>query len=168
MDKVESKQKIQQLVEDFWKKSGTYSAYTEQDTATKCIKPLLEYLGWNLYDLKEVKEGVKIDLRSSEQRFFDCVLYYQTDFDRIKEYIVIEFKRLGAGFLQNKPAAIKKLVGNAKETNAKYAVLTRFDETIIYDAKQGEEKVYFRSPNDYISEFEALWSYLANPKVIHS
>jgi hypothetical protein len=167
MDKVESKKKIQQLVEDYWNKKGTHNAYTEQDTATKWIKPLLEYLGWNLYDLKEVKEGVKIDLRSGEQRFFDCVLYHQIDFDRLNEHIVMEFKKLGAGFLQNKLATIEKLVGNAKETSAKYAVLTRFDETIIYDAKTGEQKVYFRSPDDYVSKFEALWSYLANPKVIH-
>jgi len=39
--------------------------------------------------------------------------------------------------------AIKKLKDNAKETNAKYAVITRFDETIIYDAKTGEEKAFF-------------------------
>ena len=163
IDKVESRRRIQQLVENFWETHGTYSAYSEQDTATKWIKPLLEFLGWDLYDLREVREGVKIDLHSGEQRFFDCILYSQTNSEKTKEYIVIEFKRLGAGFLNNKVKAVKKLKDNAKETNAKYAVITRFDETIIYDAKTGEEKAFFRSPDAYLSEFETLWNYLANP-----
>lgn len=163
MDKVESKRKIRQLVESFWQKHGLYNAYSEQDTATKWIKPLLGFLGWDLFDLREVREGVKIDLHSGKQRFFDCVLYSRTNSEGTKEYIIIEFKRLGAGFLHKKINAVKKLTDNAKETDAKYAVITRFDETIIYDAKTGEEKVFFKSPNDYLSKFEILWNYLAKP-----
>jgi hypothetical protein len=101
---------------------------------------MLEFLRWTLHDMGEVREGVKIDLRSDEQRFFDCVLYSRINSTSTEVHIVMEFKRLGAGFLRNKSYALKKLTDNAKETNARYVVLTRFDETAIYDAKTGSAR----------------------------
>lgn len=138
----------------------SWRIYTEQDTATKWIKPLLTALGWNIYNVNEVREGVKLDLSSGKQQFFDCVLYTAN-----VPHIVIEFKRLGIGNLRNKKGSIEKLKSNVKQTKAKYAVLTRFYETIIYDARTGEEKAYFKGSDGYLTNFETLWRYLANPNI---
>ena len=161
IDKETSKQKIEQLFER-WNKNWarSFKVYSEQDTATKWIKPLLSGLGWNIHDMDEVKEGVKLDLSSGEQRFFDCVLYTEN-----KSYIVMEFKRVGIGYLHNRKSAIENLKSNAKQTEAKYAVFTRFYETIIYDTRTGQEKAYFRGSDGYLKSFEILWNYLANPKI---
>ncbi len=141
--------------------SGSWSAYSEQDTATKWIKPLLGFLGWDIYEINEVREGVLLNLSSGKQQFFDCVLYRQIDFGIIEPSIVLELKKLRSGWLRKHTNSVKKLINNAKETTAKYAVLTRFFETIIYDAKTGEEKAYFRGTNDYLRNFETLRTYLS-------
>ena len=161
IDKETSRRKLEELFERWsenWQRS--FRVYTEQDTATKWIKPLLRGLGWNIHDMDEVKEGVKLDLSSGEQRFFDCVLYT----DNVP-YTAMEFKRVGVGYLHNRKSAIKKLKLNAEQTGAKYAVFTRFYETIVYDARTGQEKAYFRGSDGYLKNFEALWNYLANPKI---
>lgn len=161
IDKETSRQKIEELFERWntnWQRS--FKIYSEQDTATKWIKPLLSCLGWNIHDIDEVKEGVKLDLSSGEQRFFDCVLYTDNT-----PYIVMEFKRVGIGNLHNKKRSIEKLKSNAKQTKAKYAAFTRFYETKIYDVKTGEEKAYFKDSDGYLKNFETLWNYLANPKI---
>ena len=135
---------------------------SEQDTATKWIKPLLNCLGWDIYDIYEVKEGLKLDLESGQQQFFDCVLYYDNT-----PYIVMEFKRIGIGTLHNKASSIEKLKRNVMQTKARYAVFTRFSETIVYDARTGQEKAYFDaydvSSNYYLTNFKALWNLLSNP-----
>ena len=161
VSKETSRQKIAQLAKRWtenWQTS--FDVYSEQDTATKWIKPLLSNLGWNIYDVNEVKEVVKLDLSSGKQRFFDCVLYTAN-----VPHIVIEFKRVGIGYLHNKKSSIEKLKSNARQTEAKYAVFTRFYETIIYDARTGQEKAYFKGSDDYLKNFETLWNYLANPKI---
>lgn len=161
IDKETSRKEAERLFERWNRSWGrSFKVYSEQDTATKWIKPLLSCLGWNIYDMDEVREGVKLDLSSGEQRFFDCVLYIDKT-----PYVVIEFKRVGIGILHNSERAIEKLRLNAKQTKAKYAVFTRFFETIIYDARTGEEKAYFRGSDGYLNKFDILWNYLANPKM---
>jgi len=161
IDKETSRQKTDELFER-WNTNlqRSFKIYSEQDTATKWIKPLLSCLGWNIYDIDEVKEGVKLDLSSGEQRFLDCVLYTDNT-----PYIVMEFKRVGIGYLHNRKSTIEKLRLNAKQAGAKYAVFTRFHETTVYDAITGEEKAYFRGSDDYRKNFETLWSFLANPSI---
>jgi len=47
-------------------------------------------------------------------------------------------------------------------------VITRFDETVIYNARTGKERFFFTSPFDYVSKFKILLTCLANPKVKHA
>lgn len=137
-----SKEKIKQLFERYMK-SYVESAvraheFSEQDTATKFIKPLIEALGWNVRSMQKMREEVYFN-----EKFIDCVLYSQG-----KPHIVFEFKSLGFGVLRNK-VDVSELINSAKALGAKYAVLTRFRETIIYSPEIGEEIEYF-VPQDYI------------------
>jgi hypothetical protein len=162
MDKITkemAKERIKQLWEryerTYIKAFGTrVSDYSEQDTITKFIKPLIEALGWNILSMEEMREEV-----SFNEKRIDCILYLQH-----KPYIIFEFKSLGFGDLRNKHHAIKELLSNGKALKAKYAVFTRFYETIVYDPQSGEEIEYF-VPMDYLDNFDTLWKYLSKPFV---
>jgi len=141
IDTIEvAKEKIKQLFERYMKSyaestgvPGTRAQdYSEQDTATKFIKPLIEALGWNLLSMQEVREEVYF-----KEKFIDCILY-----SKDQPRIVFEFKSLGFGEIRNK-VDVSDLIDNAKALGAKYAVLTRFRETIIYDPETSGEIAYF-------------------------
>lgn len=150
-----SKEEITQLFERFWKSyvesTGVIGArahdYSEQDTATKFIKPLIEALGWNLLSMQEVREEVE---------HCDCVLYFEG-----KPYIIFEFKPLDFGGLDG--VDFSGLIDKSKALGAKYAVVTRFKETIIYKSETGEKVEYFALPEDYLNKFDVLWKYLSKP-----
>jgi len=150
-----SKKKIKRLFERYTKSyvESKVSAreFSEQDTATKFIKPLMEALGWNVLSMQEVREEVYFN-----EKFIDCVLYSEGI-----SHVVFEFKSLGFGVLRNK-VDVSELIKNAKALGAKYAVITRFRETIIYNPETGEEIEYF-VPTDYIDKFDILWKYLSKP-----
>jgi len=141
---------LQSKSSDFW----------EQDTATKFIKPLLEILGWDTYDISEVKEEVRIrkDKRSPRA---DCVLYHDG-----KPYIVLEIKGLGIGNLPrtSNDKWVKLLMEQANELKAKYAVLTSYSQTVIFDAETNRELAYFGDPKEYISSLENLCLYLSKER----
>jgi len=125
--------------------------YSEQDTATKFIKPLIEALGWDVLSIEEMREEVYI---GSKERFMDCVLYLQG-----KPYIAFEFKSMGVGTIRNQ-VDVNELINNSKILGARYAVLTRFYETVIYDVETGEELEDF-APHDYLDKFDNLWEHLS-------
>ena len=165
MDETFSRLEIEELCKRF-ENCGAWSVYSEQDTATKWLKPLLSSLGWDISDQNQVREQVLLNKRSNKQKttnFLDCVLYLKADYPEIQPHIVFEFKALASGNLKNKKAQIRKLKDNAKQVHARYAVFSRFFETIIYDVGTGKEEAYFRGTDDYLKNFDALWRYLANP-----
>lgn len=157
----EYKTKLEFLFKRFYewytKEGGRFSDYSEQNTATKFIKPLLEIFGWDIYNIFEVKEQVRLKIEDKDS-LADCVLYY----DR-KPYIVLEIKDLGFGNLPRTPDSliVKLLIDQANKLNAIYAVLTRYYQTVIFDPKTGKELAYFNHPKEYISNFENLWRYLS-------
>ena len=52
--KESAKSRIEKLVMKYYQ--SIKSDYTEKDTITNFILPFLEYLGWNIYDVYEVKQ----------------------------------------------------------------------------------------------------------------
>ena len=152
-----SKERMKQLFERYMKSYAESTGlpgslakdYSEQDTATKFIKPLIEALGWNPLSMQEVREEVSL-----KDKRIDCVLYSSG-----KPHIVFEFKSLGFGVLHGKFDA-SELINNAKALHAKYAVLSRFRETIVYDPATGKE-VYYFVLEDYVEKFGILWKYLS-------
>ena len=156
-----SKEKIEQLVERYTKSylesegvpGSRARDYLEQDTATKFVKPMIEALGWNMLSMREVREEV-----SFGEKRIDCVLYSEG-----KPYVVFEFKSFKSGSLHK--VDVSEFIKNAAALGAKYAVLTRFRETIIYDSETGKQIEYFAEPRDYVGKFDVLWKYLSRPSI---
>jgi hypothetical protein len=137
--------------------------YTEQDTITNFILPFLRALGWDIYNVYEVKQrGYPVDFRKAvppENRSLknpDCITLING-----KPHIVLEFKRLtDGGHIDRYPRRKENLLEKVQFVNAKYGVLTNFVETIIYDA-EGKELAKFKSPKEYLERFDDLWRYLS-------
>jgi len=153
-----AKKKIDELYErymrDYVVQNLRWSDYSEQDTATKFIKPLFEAVGWNMLDMKEMREQVPFE---EGKNYVDCILYFEK-----KSHIVLEFKPMDSGPLHDKFDDISKLLSIAQKFEAKYAVITRFCETIIFDPKTGDEIEYF-NPIGYKDKFDILWKLLSKP-----
>jgi len=133
--------------------------FSEEDTATKFIKPLLEALGWDSSNIDEVREQVSID----SVLLPDCVLYVNN-----QPHIVIEYKKLGFGRVVKKGNK-KKILHEAIKLQAKYAVLTSFSETKIYKVKDELEIASFTAygKSEYETKFEELWNFLSKESAMH-
>lgn len=148
---------IEKLVEK-WRNVNTSKSgikredFSEADTATKFIKPLLEALGWSVDDIDEVREEVSIN-----SRLIDCVLYVNNE-----PYIVIDYKRTGFGRVE-KHGNKKKILEEGTKLQTKYAVLTSFSETRIYSVKGEAEITSFNTygKSEYVTKFEELWNLLS-------
>ncbi len=85
----------------------------------------------------------------------DCVLYLEN-----KPYIGIEAKSLSFGVLgEEKDIVIfnrNRLLENCRNIGVKWAVLSRYVETIIYDVKNGKKIAFFSHPNEYIDKLQNL------------
>jgi len=118
---------------------GEIQELREHDTLTKFLLPLIEALGWDLYDLREVKEEVSVPgLRGSA----DCILYLNDS-----PMIVWEFKPLRTTIEFHdcstpKTVAKSKLRGLeiSKKLKAKYFTMSSFRETVIWNG-QSEERI---------------------------
>lgn len=118
----------------------------EESTIQSFIYALLEALGWNLAtDLKREVNNI------------DCVLYSEN-----KPHIGIEAKSLSYGVLDEKKDNVvfnrNRLLENCRNIGAKWAVLSRYKETIIYEVKTGEKIAFFNHPNEYIDNLSDLKS----------
>lgn len=47
--------------------------YSEQDTATKFVRPLINALGWNVLSMEDMREQVHASIAESEERFIHLV-----------------------------------------------------------------------------------------------
>lgn len=156
-----ARSQVEKLVKKRIESSGR--DFTEQDTITNFILPLLEALGWNIYDVNEVKQnGYPVSFRKAipmESRAIDkpdCVVS-----SKGKPYMVLEFKRLNYGTIDRYETIVEDILTKAEYLKARYAVLTRFSETVVYDGSNGRRLAKFNSPSENIERFEELWQYLS-------
>ena len=184
-----AKHKLRDLVEKF--KQSTKSHHTEQDTIRIFILPLLELLGWNIYDVYEVRQGsfpyhltksIAVNYRLPKHP--DCVV----SFDGVPR-IVLECKKLAYGLIDKYCQNVVGLLDETDYAKAKFAVLTSFAETIVYDGTKIvyeensnilydgievynaltkkydctriEPLISFRNPTEYLSKFDVLWADLS-------
>ena len=128
------------------------------DTITKLIHPLLKALGWNILDFDDVQEEV-FAKPSGKDRHIDLVLY-----SKGKPYIGMEIKSLSKGPVNKeaKDYLIQDLLEKSRYLGVRYAVLTRFVETLILDPKSGKRLASFNYL-DYLEKFDDLWKYLSKP-----
>ena len=100
---------------------------------------------------------------SGKDRHIDLVLY-----SRGKPYIGMEIKSLSYGPVndETKDAVkywIQELLRKSRYLGARYAVLTRFNETIILDSKTGSKMASFNYAFEHLEKIDELWKYLAKP-----
>ena len=139
---VDRRKRINEINEK-WHRTAAKN-HDEDSTIREFIYPLLEALGWNLAtDLKREVNNI------------DCVLYLDN-----RPYIGIEVKSLSYGVLDEKKDNVifnrNRLLENCRNIGIKWAVLSRYMETIIYDVKNGEKIAFFGHPNEYIDKLKNL------------
>lgn len=122
----------------------TAKNHDEESVIRSFICPLLEALGWNAAtDLKR------------EVNDIDCVLYLKN-----RPYIGIEAKSFSYGVLDEGKSGVifnrDRLLKNCREICAKWAVLSRYKETIIYEVENGGKVALFIRPSEYIDNLKDL------------
>jgi hypothetical protein len=141
--------------------------YSEQDTLTKFIHPMLSALGWDIYEFNDMREEV-FAKPEGRDRHIDIVLYL-----RGKPHIGMEVKSISFGKILHETEnrvnerckyLLDDLLQKSNFLKVKYAVLTRFFEAIILDPNAPEILAAFRSPFEYVEKFDALWALLSKPK----
>lgn len=165
--KKSARDKVEKLVRKYHQ--STKSDYTEKDTITIFILPFLESLGWDIYDVYEVKqEGYprsfvrQLPVKSRAIDKPDCVISLND-----KPYMVLEFKGLNYGKEVDRYAGeVEKLLGKAEYLHTRYAVLTSFREIVVYDRTSEKQLVEFREPKQYLSRFEELWEHLSRERAV--
>lgn len=162
-----AKEKIIELIQ-MWKETKG-KKFTEEDTATKMIRPFIMALGWDIYNFNEVKEQLHIPLPGDfglEYKNFkaDCVLYINNN-----PYAVIDFKTRRLRSIENNSKLDHMwlyILHVAVQIGAKYAIVTSFTETMIqvinYDTTKDQlpEPIYFKI-TEYEIKFELLWGLLS-------
>ena len=164
--KESARDKIEELVEKYSNVRAKRD-YSENDTITNFILPLLKAVGWQIHDVHEVKQegyprsftrNLPVERRAIDKP--DCVISLSG-----KPYMVLEFKSLGYGRNIDRYASqVEILLRKAEYVNAKYAVFTNFAETVVYDRTSERQLLEFRKPEQYLSRFEELWEYLSKEK----
>lgn len=142
--------------------------WSEADTKTKLIHPMLSALGWDTLNFNEVREEVAC--RESSLKRADIVLYLGVPnaLALAPTHAVIEVKSLSYGSIGDEAKTSfnnikKKLLVQARYFESKYAVLTRFAETLIFDTDTGERQAHLKH-NEYLDKIDVLWRYLSKPE----
>ena len=163
MDKL-IKEKAKKQIEEICQRcyQTNWGNCSERDTSTKFICPLLEALGWNVLDFSDMQEEV-LAKPSGKDRHIDVVLYSKGN-----PYIGIEIKNLSYGPINddikdNVRDLVERLLEKSRYLGVRYAILTRFNETLIFDSKTGNKLASFDHPNEYLEKFDDLWKYLSKP-----
>jgi len=141
--------------------------WSEADTKTKLIHPMLSALGWDTLDFNEVREEVACG--ESSMTYADVVLYLGVPNAKAlaPTHAVIEVKSLSYGSIGEAKASFnsikEKLLEQARYFESRYAVLTRFVETIVFNTNTGEKLAYL-DRNEYLDKIDVLWRYLSKPE----
>jgi len=166
--KALAKIQIDKLIKKRTECSGTN--FTEQDTITNFILPFLEALGWNIYDVNEVKQGgypinfrmaIPVEGRAIDKP--DCVISLKG-----KPYMILEFKKLNYGTIDRYESIVEDVKTKAEYLKTKYAILTRFTETVVYGGTNGKRLIKFNNLSEYLDRFEELWQYLSKEMAEYS
>lgn len=141
---------------------------TEADTKTKFIHPMLSALGWDILNFNETREEVACGESSLNRA--DIVLYLQEPnaFALAPTHAVIEVKSLSYGSIGDEAKASfnsnkEKLLKQARYFESKYAVLTRFAETLVFNTETGGKQAYLEH-NEYLDKIDVLWKFLSKPE----
>jgi hypothetical protein len=155
-----AKNEIDKLFKKWFECSG--NDFTEQDTITNFILPFIKILGWNIYNVNEVKQGgYPVKFRKAipvENRALtkpDCIILLKGE-----PYMVLEFKRLNYGTVDRYESIVEDLLTKAEYLKTKYAILTRFIETAVYDGINRRRLSKFNRL-EHLERFEELWQYLS-------
>jgi hypothetical protein len=141
---------------------------SEQDTLTKFIHPALEAFGWDILDFNEVREEVFVKTEGKENHI-DIVLYSEA-----KPYIGMEIKKIPFGNILDRASdnvkesvayLLEDLSRKSRKLNVKYAVLTRFKETLVVEPNTMATVATFRSQQEHLEKFQVLWKILSKPSV---
>jgi len=160
-----AKMRIKELVQK-WRDINSKATikrekFSEEDTATKFIRPMFEALGWNFGNIDEVREEVTLP-DSARRQLLDCVLYV-----RGTPFAVVEYKPLvGSGPIDT-DYNFEYVIEAAGKLGAKYAVVTRFSETkIITLDNLAEQRFEVQAKSDYEERFDELWNTLSKESAI--
>jgi hypothetical protein len=138
----QKKEKIAEINSKWYKTAAKH--HDEESTIRNFIYPFLEALGWNL----------ALDLKR-EVNDIDCVLYFEN-----RPYIGIEAKSLSYGVLEESKSGVnfnkERLLKKCREIGARYAVISRYIETIVFKVEDGSKIASFKHPNEYIDKLEDL------------
>jgi predicted type IV restriction endonuclease len=139
----EIKEKISEINKEW--NQATAKRYDEESVIRHFIYPLLGALGWD----------VKTELQRGVNRI-DCVLYLEN-----RPYIGMEAKSLGYGVLSEDKGGVKfnkdRLLKNCRQIGGvRWAVISRYKETIIYNAENGEKIASFNDPTEYGNNLKDL------------
>ncbi|MDP3056983.1 MAG: N-6 DNA methylase [bacterium] len=153
----QAKEKIKALVEKYEKikSSGKLKSYTEEETKKDLILPLLEALGWNVFDKNEVSAEEHI---ISSGRV-DYGIYLN---GRAKFYL--EAKKLSAD-LQREDFA-NQSIRYSWNKGVTWAVLTDFESFKVFNAQEIDkslaDKLLFEIPyTQYLERFDEQLSLLS-------
>jgi hypothetical protein len=165
----EAKRKIQPLIKKC--NLSTWKYFSEADTITKFIHPLISALGWNISDFNELREEVACG-DTNKERFADIVLYLTEPNAYSKAqrtHAVIEVKSLSYGPIgdvakSNYNYLKDDLLQKARYFDSTYAILTRFIETVVFNVKTGEEETLLKHI-EYLDKIDILWKFLSKPEM---
>lgn len=125
LSEQEKKERIEKLNKKWYVTAS--KSYDEEGTIENFIYPLLEALSWNL----------ATDLKTQVNRI-DLVLYFEN-----KPYIGIEAKSLSYGPLEENKRGVSfnkdRLLKNCREICIKYAVVSRYIETLVFEVESGKK-----------------------------
>jgi hypothetical protein len=140
-----------------------WTRMSEQDTLTKFIHPLLTALGWDVLNFDEVREEVHVKTGAKDNHM-DLVLYLNKS-----PCVGIEVKSIAYGNLlddagihigENVRHLLKDLEIKSKQLNVKYAVLTRFVDTLVFQGDSMTQVAAF-CRLEHILKFDVLWKLLS-------
>jgi hypothetical protein len=160
-----SKEEAKKVFELIFQRCVTakWGSCSERDTLTKFIHPALVAFGWDVRDFNDMREEI-LAKPEGKGRLLDIVLYTKG-----KPYIGIEVKSLSYGPIidetkENVRYLLRELLQKSRYLCVKYAVLTRFAETLIFDPETGNKLASFGFPQDHLGKFNVLWDYLSKPR----
>jgi len=101
--------------------------------------------------------------------YADAVLYLGVSnaYALAPTHAVIEVKSMSNGPVDEARASFdgvkERLLEQARYFGSRYAVLTRFVETIVFDTYTGEKLAYL-DRNEYLDNIDVLWRYISKPE----
>jgi len=130
-----------------WYNTANYQ-HDEESTKIHFIYPLFEALGWNL----------TTDMKKEINRI-DCVLYWNN-----KPYIGVEAKSLRTRLIEEDTEKEKynttfnknRLLNNCRNIGIKWAVVTSYVETLVFDVENEKKVTFYKHPNEYEKRFYDL------------